>query len=429
MEILVSFCNVSVPGRPALGLLDTATSSFRVLQLPRKLPQPVSVAGLGASRDYLYAALPESPPAPSELLILERGELAVRNHYVFRSALDVHSLLVSGDALFVVSTGTDEVIELRLRGCEVLSETVRWRPEPGAPRADNHHLNALCEWRGELLVSGHGKKTADRWSSARGGFIVNINRGEQMAQNIHHPHSLVPVGDTLAYCESSTMAVRLLGDVRAQRLPGYARGLCLAGGKLFVGTSIGRRVSKSTGVINNPAESGVPAGRCTCSRLAPDTFAVEETVDLSSYGTEIYDLLPVEGAARWPSAPEGAARIVDPVEELATCIPPGDTFILVDDEQWGTGPSVAGRRRLPFLEKDGEYWGPPDNDATAVREMERLRRTGARFIAFAWPSFWWLDYYRGFHQHLRSNFPCVLKDDLLIIFDIRKVSWPPPESA
>ncbi len=52
----------------------------------------------------------------------------------------------------------------------------------------------------------------------------------------------------------------------------------------------------------------------------------------------------------------------------------------------------AGRRVRLFLERDGHYWGTPPDDETAIGELERVRRSGIRFVIFAWPAFWWLDH-------------------------------------
>ena len=106
------------------------------------------------------------------------------------------------------------------------------------------------------------------------------------------------------------------------------------------------------------------------------------------------------------------------IEEVAALIPLSETFILVDDGQWGTGEIVAGRRRIPFLERHGQYWGSPPDDLTAIREFKRLRQTGPCFIVFAWPAFWWLDCYKEFHSYLRSNFRCVLENNRLVVFDL-----------
>jgi hypothetical protein len=101
------------------------------------------------------------------------------------------------------------------------------------------------------------------------------------------------------------------------------------------------------------------------------------------------------------------------LHELAQVIPPGAPLVLVDDgtlgaEQWA----------IPFLERDGVYWGRPADDATAIAELERLRASGARFIAFAWPAFWWLDHYAGFHRHLRSRYRCRLESRTTVVFDV-----------
>jgi hypothetical protein len=106
-------------------------------------------------------------------------------------------------------------------------------------------------------------------------------------------------------------------------------------------------------------------------------------------------------------------------QDIETLIPQGDSFILVDQEQFGSA-ITSGYQTIPFLEKDKRYWGPLPDDHTAIRELERLRRSGANFMVFGWPVFWWLDYYSGLHQHLRSNFRCVLENDRLVVFDLRR---------
>jgi hypothetical protein len=111
-------------------------------------------------------------------------------------------------------------------------------------------------------------------------------------------------------------------------------------------------------------------------------------------------------------------------QEMAEQIPPGTSFILVDEDQWETGPLVAGRRRIPFLEKNGQYWGPPADEQTALSEMERLREAGAHYVVFAWPTFWWLEHYTGLNQYLRFNFRCVLENDRLVVFDLRHGTGP-----
>jgi polysaccharide pyruvyl transferase WcaK-like protein len=109
-----------------------------------------------------------------------------------------------------------------------------------------------------------------------------------------------------------------------------------------------------------------------------------------------------------------------PCEKIARFIPQDARFILVDDMHWAG--ELPEWRTIPFLEKNGEYWGPPADSAVAIGELERLRNAGAEFIVFAEPSFWWLQLYRGFHSYLRDNYRCVLEDDELTVFNILKNS-------
>ena len=112
-------------------------------------------------------------------------------------------------------------------------------------------------------------------------------------------------------------------------------------------------------------------------------------------------------------------RIYAAMDEITAVVPPAESFILVDENHWGTAEIVRGRRRIPFLEHDGQYWGPPADDRTAIGELERLRQQGAGFIVFAWPAFWWLDHYSGLHQHLQARYRRILENDRLIIFNLQ----------
>jgi hypothetical protein len=96
----------------------------------------------------------------------------------------------------------------------------------------------------------------------------------------------------------------------------------------------------------------------------------------------------------------------------------GEPVILVDDGTLELGP-IGGRSRIPFLERDGVWWGPPPDDATAIAELERLQGGGAAFLVFAWPAFWWLQHYTGFSRHLRANCACLLDKEWLIVFELR----------
>ena len=103
--------------------------------------------------------------------------------------------------------------------------------------------------------------------------------------------------------------------------------------------------------------------------------------------------------------------------DLIGLIPPAEPFILVDEEQLrGDLPHTGA---IPFLERQGKYWGPREDDDKAIRELERLRKAGARYIAFIWATFWWLDHYTRFDAFLRKNCRCTVKSDRLLVFDLQ----------
>ena len=105
-------------------------------------------------------------------------------------------------------------------------------------------------------------------------------------------------------------------------------------------------------------------------------------------------------------------------EEIAALVPTGGKLILVDQGDWG-GEVFENHQVIPFLEREWVYGEPPSDEDTAIREFKRLRRSGAKFIVFGWPAFWWLDYYSGLKDYLHSEFNCMLKNSRLIVFDLQ----------
>lgn len=129
----------------------------------------------------------------------------------------------------------------------------------------------------------------------------------------------------------------------------------------------------------------------------------------------------LDNAPQSPEAERAESRSKLPRlrEDLAAVLPPGAVLILADEDCY-RDRLTGDRPVLPFLERHGQYWGAPPDDDTAIRELERLRRSGASFLAFAWPAFWWLDYYSEFSAYVRVKFQCLLANDYLVVFDLRK---------
>jgi hypothetical protein len=125
-----------------------------------------------------------------------------------------------------------------------------------------------------------------------------------------------------------------------------------------------------------------------------------------------------EARARAEARERWFERVQAAEAELRAAVPAAETLILVDEGQFPTDAFRAWST-VPFLEREGRYWGVPPDGATAVAELERLRQTGAGFVAFGWPAFWWLEHFPELEDHLRAEAQCVLRSDHVVIFDLR----------
>ena len=152
-------------------------------------------------------------------------------------------------------------------------------------------------------------------------------------------------------------------------------------------------------------------------------FAEKMRRDLLKFDNRTAALLEFCNEKRISAHPEnwknGAYQLKAAICEIETLIPAPNRFILVDDENWGLDETVFGGRHIPFLERGGQYWGPPSDDETAIKELGRLRDCGASHLVFAWPSFWWLKYYTGFVEYLRLHYYQELQNDRMVVFDLK----------
>jgi len=116
----------------------------------------------------------------------------------------------------------------------------------------------------------------------------------------------------------------------------------------------------------------------------------------------------------WPQ------RLLQAKKDIESLIPEGKKYILVNEDEWGRGEPVPNRHAILFLERDGEYAGFPVDDTMAIRELERLRDLGTHYLIFWWTQFWWFEHYARFYEYVCSVFPCVLKNDRLVVFDLHQ---------
>jgi hypothetical protein len=97
-------------------------------------------------------------------------------------------------------------------------------------------------------------------------------------------------------------------------------------------------------------------------------------------------------------------------------VTPNRPYILVQ----GDDLPVADPYAIPVLEQNGQWWGFPADDETAIEELQRQRQTGTASIVFVKDTFWFRDSYPQFWKHLRSTSRCTVDSEDLIVFDLQR---------
>jgi hypothetical protein len=103
-----------------------------------------------------------------------------------------------------------------------------------------------------------------------------------------------------------------------------------------------------------------------------------------------------------PLYESSAAQLRDAGLELNKITSP-DALIVAADTGDPTIFYYAKRKGWHFLEEDGIYAGNPSDSQEATANLEELRRRGATHVVFTINTFWWLDYYPEFAQHLAAS--------------------------
>src|SRR5262245_25077746 len=167
----------------------------------------------------------------------------------------VHELAWAGDELWVVNTRFSCLCTLH----PDYSFVPRWRPPfiTAFTADDRCHLNglALVAGRPKYVTALGETDTAGGWRADKpqGGVLVEVPGGAVVARGLSMPHSPRWHDGRLWLLESGTGQLVQIDSATGRRqrvaeLPGFARGLALAGPYAFVGLSKIRKTSAMDGV-------------------------------------------------------------------------------------------------------------------------------------------------------------------------------------
>jgi hypothetical protein len=132
---------------------------------------------------------------------------------------------------------------------------------------------------------------------------------------------------------------------------------------------------------------------------------------------EVRPLSANELQARHDAKADWARRLAELQRVVAEVVPRHARVIVADEEQ--VRGAFADLHAIPFLEREGIYWGPPGSAEQAIEETQRQSDRGATWVIIAWPMFWVLEKYPGFAFHLGERFECRFDSDIARIFELR----------
>jgi hypothetical protein len=141
----------------------------------------------------------------------------------------------------------------------------------------------------------------------------------------------------------------------------------------------------------------------------------------------IFSLVAASGAADAPDVLARQARYQETIRRVRLAVtgavPAGATVAVVSKGDANL-VEFEGRRGWHFPRNDAGMWAghhPADSDE-AIRHLASLRSQGARYFVLPSTSFWWLDHYQAFCEHLEKRHRRLLADEHCVIFELRRES-------
>lgn len=294
-QILISFCNVFPQGL-ALGVYDYDKEEFGWIDTGKIHENIMGANGITVRNEYCYIITQLRMGGVSGLSTISRKDLQFDRNYDLIETTDAHSLIAYGDGFLVADTGKNRLIKITLTNDHAsINETEFWKYNDD--RKDTVHVNSVASIGNQVYVTLFGTKPEEGWKEAKSGKVIDISKNKIVFGNLHHPHSITAIDETLYWLESGTGIIHKYSEKKGHepflKLDGYLRGMTFDKKYLYVASSGLRRKSRSTGVINIQQSSSKEESNSWLYKINRKNGNFEKKV-LSYYGSEIYDLHVLE---------------------------------------------------------------------------------------------------------------------------------------
>ncbi|MBI2410411.1 MAG: DUF4915 domain-containing protein [Candidatus Kerfeldbacteria bacterium] len=372
---LITFCNQDLytPVETNLLLLDIERGTQQWIITGNQS----GLTGVGVHDEYVFVLHQGSRPG---ILVLAKKNFTVIAKTFLSELVDPHSLVVQGNTLFVVSTGTDSVLEYQFDPIQRTIQYVRvlWKPEQSLGTQDQYHINSIVKHQNDLYISAFGPKAGETWKTALHGFVYNVTAQDPLDgyTDIYHPHSLVMDGQDLYFCESTAREVRKNNETVITLPNGYVRGLTVTNDVILVGTSQGRKVSKSTGQVNNFFEQeGEIDAVCGVSVFDKKTLEQIHEYNFFPLHREIYEIVPIESIRETASLVYfGVQNVVDDVVQFKHAIEQKQHTIEERDASLNTLRHAQEKNEIVLAERTQELHQAHAKIQQKDQEMNQLQQ-------------------------------------------------------
>jgi hypothetical protein len=197
---------------------------------------------------------------------------------------DPHGLILEAGLLWVVSSGSNEVIRYRMSAAGPSAPKKVFQHPSGEPQ----HFNGIARHGDRLVLSAFGVGASAVREVRNTGYLVDIECGAPVRTGLDQPHSPLSRDGALLFCESNCSLVWHENGA-SFRLEGYLRGFAIASDGIM-------HVARSS---PRPPREELTADRPDAAiwSVTPNG-SVLSCDKLTGIGAEIYDLIALPDG--WP---------------------------------------------------------------------------------------------------------------------------------
>ena len=320
--LIVSFCNQLSSPLHSLCAMDLSSGNAQWINLsliPDEYRESFAgICGVCSAEDQIVIATQGAKPV---LAIVDLEAAKISAFASLDKCKDTHSIVFHVGYVYAVSTGTNEIYRVPVQNRMLGVEELYWQYPGVRYDRDEVHLNGLTIDGDRFIASCFGERNKNgSWST--NGKVFYLDTGGKLHGSLLHPHTPLVIGNRLFFAESAANKVYVYNKLKQSiwaldkgiHLGGYTRGLTFRNGRLIVGLSASRKISRSKKSINTEV---LQSSDTSVVVVDVEAGLVEKVFDLVKYGREIYDVISLD--YKLPIQPEldpVASRVIEMESEL-----------------------------------------------------------------------------------------------------------------